>query len=92
MREKELKIVSTLDTALFQGSYVKELIEETDYPMFDIDGTNKYWEEWENNKLEDIFGFRNKTFKSLMTGTMAYKSDILWKDYLDDSMEMFLKR
>ena len=75
----------------FQGDYVKELIEATDYPTFDIEGVNKTFMDWEHHKMEDIMGFRNNSYRSLMTGTMSPKHHTPWKDALDDSMEAYLQ-
>ena len=55
----------------FQGDYIKELIDATDYPSFDIEAVNKTFMEWEHHKAEDIMGFRDNAYRSLMTGTMA---------------------
>lgn len=74
----------------FQGDYVKELLAETDYPSFDIEGTNKTFMEWEHHKAEDIMGFRNNAYRSLMTGTMSPTHHTPWLDALDDSMEAYL--
>ena len=74
----------------FQGDYVKELLAETDYPAFDIEGTNKTFMEWEHHKAEDIMGFRNNAYRSLMTGTMSPTHHTPWLDALDDSMEAYL--
>lgn len=62
----------------------------TDYPSFDIDGVNKTFFEWEHNKHADIMGFRDKSHKSLMTGTMAPVHHTPWLEALDDSMECYL--
>ena len=75
----------------YQGAYVKELIAETDYPSFDVDGACKAFFEWKQHKIDDIMGFRNNCYKSLMTGTMAPIHHTPWKDALDDSMEAYLK-
>ena len=75
----------------FQGDYVKELIAETDYPSFDIEGTNKTFMEWEHHKAENIMGFRDNAYRSLMTGTMSPKHHTPWLDELDDSMEAYLR-
>jgi trimethylamine monooxygenase len=74
----------------FQGDYVKELLAETDYPPFDIEATNKTFMEWEHHKAEDIMGFRNHAYRSLMTGTMSPKHHTPWLEALDDSMEAYL--
>ncbi|MBL0374099.1 NAD(P)/FAD-dependent oxidoreductase [Rhizobium sp. KVB221] len=75
----------------FQGDYVQELIDATDYPSFDIQGTNKTFMQWEHHKAEDIMGFRNNSYRSLMTGTMSPKHHTPWLEELDDSMEAYLK-
>lgn len=35
-------------------------------------------------------GFRNNSYKSVMTGSMAPKHHTPWVDALDDSMEAYL--
>lgn len=75
----------------YQGDYVKELIADTDYPSFDVDGACEAFFEWKHHKVEDIMGFRNNSYKSVITGTMAPKHHTPWKDALDDSMEAYLQ-
>ena len=75
----------------YQGAYVKELIADTDYPSFDVDGACYAFVEWKQHKVNDIMGFRDNSYKSLMTGTMAPMHHTPWKDALDDSMEAYLK-
>jgi trimethylamine monooxygenase len=41
--------------------------------------------------MEDIMGFRNNNYRSLMTGNMSTKHHTPWKDALDDSMEAYLQ-
>ncbi|MDK3018780.1 NAD(P)-binding domain-containing protein [Pseudodonghicola flavimaris] len=75
----------------YQADYVKELVAETDYPSFDIDGACEAFFEWKKHKVEDIMGFRNNSYKSVITGTMAPKHHTPWKEALDDSMEAYLQ-
>jgi len=75
----------------FQGDYVQELIDATDYPSFDIEATNQTFMEWEHHKAEDIMGFRDNAYRSLMTGTMSPKHHTKWLEAMDDSMEEYLK-
>src|SRR6185369_10832728 len=70
-RAKEEKLENAEQMIWFQGDYVKELIGLTDYPSFDIEAVNKMFMEWEHHKAEDIMGFRNNSYKSVMTGTMS---------------------
>jgi trimethylamine monooxygenase len=74
----------------YQGAYVQELIDETDYPSFDVDGCNEAFFEWKNHKKEDIMGFRNHSYRSVMTGSMAPAHHTLWAEELDDSMLTYL--
>ncbi|WP_339691770.1 NAD(P)/FAD-dependent oxidoreductase [Celeribacter baekdonensis] len=76
---------------VYQGDYVKELIADTDYPSFDVDGACEAFFEWKHHKVEDIMGFRNHSYKSVITGTMAPAHHTPWKDALDDSMEVYLQ-
>ena len=87
---REKKLADAEQMIWFQGDYVKELIDATDYPNFDIEGVNKTFMVWEHHKMDDIMGFRNNAYKSLMTGTMSPKHHTPWKDALDDSLEAYL--
>ncbi len=75
----------------YQADYVKELVAETDYPSFDIDGACEAFFEWKKHKSKDIMGFRNNSYKSVITGTMAPVHHTPWKDALDDSLEVYLQ-
>ena len=79
------------DAIRYQGDYVKELIAETDYPSFDVDGANEAFFQWKKHKKENIMTFRNNCYKSVITGTMAPVHHTPWKDALDDSMESYLQ-
>ncbi|MGB0853129.1 MAG: NAD(P)-binding domain-containing protein [Pikeienuella sp.] len=75
----------------YQGAYTQELIDETDYPSFDVEGACKAFYEWKGHKKADIMTFRNNAYKSVITGTMAPTHHTPWKDALDDSMEVYLQ-
>lgn len=89
-RDREETLENAEQMIWFQGDYVKELIAETDYPQFDIDKVNETFMEWEHHKMEDIMGFRNHGYRSVLTGTMAPKHHTPWLQALDDSMEAYL--
>ena len=75
----------------YQGDYVEELIADTDYPSFDVDGACEAFYQWKKHKKQDIMTFRNNGYKSVMTGTMAPPHHTPWKDALDDSLESYLQ-
>ena len=79
------------DAIHYQGDYVKELIAETDYPSFDVDGACEAFFEWKDHKKQDIMAFRNHAYRSVITGTMAPVHHTPWKDALEDTMESYLK-
>ena len=79
------------DAIWYQGDYVKELISETDYPSFDVEGACQAFKEWKGHKKKDIMTFRNNAYKSVITVTMAPIHHTPWKDALDDSLEEYLK-
>jgi len=75
----------------YQGDYIKDLVELTDYPSFDIGASNNAFFEWKKNKKKGIMTFRDQTHKSVMTGTMAPLHHTRWVDELNDSMVSYLK-
>ena len=82
------------DCIRYQGAYTQELIDETDYPSFNIDGengSNEAFFQWKKHKKKDIMTFRNNGYVSPMTGTMAPAHHTPWKDALDDSLESYLQ-
>lgn len=89
-RERELQLADAYQQIYFQGDYVKELIAVTDYPWFAVDEVNDTLIEWKHHKQEDIMGFRNNTYRSILTGNMQPKHHTPWVEALDDSLEAYL--
>ena len=90
-REQEEGLQSTASMYEFQGRYIKHLIEHTDYPSFDIDAVNQIFLKWKTDKKRDIMGYRDKSYRSVMTGTLAVPHHTRWLQALDDSMEEYLR-
>jgi trimethylamine monooxygenase len=82
---------SDYDAIQYQGDYTKELIEETDYPSFDVQGACEAFFQWKKHKKENIMAFRDNGYRSVMTGTMAPKHHTPWVEALDDSLEAYLR-
>jgi len=89
-REREEKLKTDEQMIWFQGDNIKDLISQTDYPDFDIEGVNKTFMEWEHHKHNDIMKFRDNCYRSLITGNMQPLHHTPWKDALDDSAEDYL--
>ena len=79
------------DAIHYQGDYVKELLAETDYPSFDVEGACQAFFDWKDHKKKGIMTFRDNAYRSIMTGTMAPMHHTAWKDALEDSMESYLR-
>ena len=90
-QEAEGKLADDYACIDYQGAYTAELIEETDYPSFDIEAANKAFYQWKKHKKKDIMTFRNNGYVSPMTGTEAPPHHTPWKDALDDSLENYLQ-
>jgi trimethylamine monooxygenase len=75
----------------YQGDYVQELIDETDYPSFDVDAACQAFYEWKKHKKKNIMEFRNHGYTSPMTGKQAPPHHTPWKDAMDDSLEAYLQ-
>ena len=74
----------------FQADYVRQLIGATDYPNLDVDAVAALFKQWEHDKEHDIMGYRNHSYRSVLTGTMSPRHHTRWMDALDDSLEAFL--
>ena len=74
----------------FQTEYTKELHEKSDYPKIDFELIRKHFKEWEHHKVEDISTYRNKSFSSPVTGSVAPIHHTPWAKAMDDSSETFM--
>ncbi len=75
----------------FQTEYTKELHAASDYPAIDFELMRKHFKDWEHHKEEDILTYRNKSFSSPVTGTVAPIHHTPWAEAMDDSMDTFMK-
>ena len=89
-RKREEALDTDESMIQFQGDYVCTLINQTDYPSFDIDGVNKTFLQWKAHKYENIMTFRDHSYRSLMTGTMAPRHHTRWLEAMDDSLNAYL--
>ena len=89
-RAREEKLENAEHAIWFQGDYTKELLELTDYPKFDVETVNTTFMEWEHHKAENIMGFRDNAYRSIMTGKMSPVHHTPWLTAMDDSMASYL--
>ena len=74
----------------FQADYIRDLIEATDYPMFDLDEVVRIFLAWKKDKKTNILTYRDQVYPSVMTGTMSTVHHTPWLEELDDSRERYL--
>lgn len=74
----------------YQGDYVTDLCELTDYPSVDVGAVNRLFKEWLLNKNQDIMTFRDHVHKSAVTGTVGRVPQKPWLSLFDDSLEAFV--
>ncbi len=89
-QERESTLKTDEDKIWFQGDYVRELINQTDYPPLDTEAINGLFMEWEHHKHQDIMGYRGNRYQSVITGTQASLLKTPWSEAMDDSMAVFL--
>ena len=75
----------------FQTEYTKELHGASDYPAIDFELIRKHFKECDHHKEEDILTYRNKSFSSPVTETVAPIHHTPWAEAMDDSMDTFMK-
>lgn len=90
--EELAKAEDPKDDVDFQAAYIKDLLKLTDYPAFSVDKVGEMFKEWLQDKEGNILTYRDKTFKSVVTGTMASEHHTEWMDELDDSLERYLMK
>jgi trimethylamine monooxygenase len=74
----------------FQADYMLDLYKDVDYPSHDVDLTRAHFRAWEHDKEVSITGYRDRSFSSPCTGTVAPVHHTPWWQALDDSMATFL--
>lgn len=89
-RDREEKLENDEQMIRFQGDNCRELAAETDYPKIDWDGVDETFIEWEHHKHENIMGYRDHAYTSLVTGNEQPTHHTPWLQAMDDSMKAYL--
>jgi trimethylamine monooxygenase len=89
--QREEALDGPFDDVDFQTDYIRDLVQPTDYPTFDLDAVARYFKRWLGEKEEDIVGYRDEAYASVLTGTKASRHVRPWYEELDDSAENFLR-
>src|SRR5690606_17503347 len=89
-REREEQAGNPFEQIDFQAAYVRDLLDASDYPPLDVEAVAETFKAWEHHKEEDILGYRNRSYRSTITGTLAPAHHTPWMNAMDDSLEAFL--
>lgn len=89
-QRREVQLQDDEDEIDFQAAYTRDLIRETDYPDFAVEQQAELFKLWLRHKQEDIMGYRNQSYRSTITGTLAPPLPNHWLNLLDDSLESFM--
>ncbi len=89
-RGREETLENPFQAIDYQTDYVRDLLAPTDYPPLDVDMVARLFKEWEHHKVEGILTYRDRSYPSTLTGTMAPVHHTAWMAALDDSLETFL--
>jgi len=89
-RAREDALDGPLEDIDFQADHIADLVDDVDYPTFDLDLTRAHFKQWEHDKDESIIGYRDRGFSSPCTATDAPEHHTAWWEALDDSMATFL--
>ena len=87
-RKEEIEVgCDHINQCRFQAKYMKHLNSMTDYPDYDIDKIADIMISWEDDKVEDFMGFRDKQYESVYTGIRGKNVNKTWLDVRDEEME-----
>jgi trimethylamine monooxygenase len=89
-RTREEAIQNAFEGIDFQADYMLDLLAATDYPTMNVRQMAELFKQWEQHKIEGIVTYRDRSYASTLTGTMAPPHHTRWMQALDDSLEAFL--
>lgn len=87
---REAALDGSDDAIEFQAAYIRDLVDQTDYPEFHVEAQGELFKQWHLDKEADAMGYRNRSYRSTLTGTIAPPLHEAWINILDDSAEYFL--
>lgn len=89
--QREEAIADSFEAMDFQTEYTRDLLGPTDYPRLNVDMCNRILKEWYEHKKQNILTYRDNSYESTLTGTIAPKHHTPWMQCMDDSFEAYFK-
>ena len=88
--QEEAALKDHFEQVDFQTEYIRELIQSTDYPDFNLDQVAAMFKSWLHDKEENILTYRDKVYTSVMDNCNATKHHTKWMKELDDSLTRYM--
>jgi len=76
----------------FQRDYIRDLLQYCDYPEHNHEKRAELLHEWKEDRHRNILTYRDQSYKSVMTGTMAPLPAVPWFKNMDDSLEGYINQ
>ena len=89
--ERENNLEDAYEMIDYQADYIRALMEESDYPNFDIELTQKEFKAWKKEKEKSIVGYRDKSYCSPVTHNQLPVHHTKWWDAMDDTIGTYLR-
>jgi trimethylamine monooxygenase len=89
-RAREEAVANAFEGIDFQADYMLDLLAVTDYPQMNVRQMAELFKQWEHHKVEGIVTYRDRSYPSTLTGTVAPPHHTKWMQAMDDSLEAFL--
>ena len=88
-QEKVQKLKDCHDEIDFQTEFLLDLGKAVDYSE-KAGSIGALFHEWEHHKYEDICTYRDKSFRSVFSGTLAPRHHTTWMEAKDDTYDTFV--
>lgn len=81
-----------IDYVNFQRDYVLDLLGLSNYPRFDLESMVQIFIDLIKTRKENLLTYREKTYASTVTKTLATQHHTLWINEFDSRLENFLRK
>lgn len=89
---KAQSVANITDYINFNKEYVLDLVRMSSYPPFDLDGMIQIFVDLIKTRTENLLTYREKTYTSTITKTIASPHHTHWIDEFDSRLENFIEK
>ena len=91
-QEKARTVRTLVEYLDFFRDYVLNLLDATEYSRFDLNAMVDIYLEHLKFRVKNIIIWRDKTYRSVLTNTMAKQHHTPWLNEMDDTIENFISQ